>query len=56
MKNLNKLKILIVALTSVLALTNFNSQNSRKGIVRLHHSTINSTVCQNDLIQITHKV
>ena len=56
MKNLNKLKILIVALTSVLALTNFDSKNSRKGIVRLHHSTLNSTVCQSDFIQFSHKV
>ena len=56
MKNLNKLKILIVALTSVLALSDFSSKNSRKGIVRLHHSALNSTVCQRDFAQITHKV
>lgn len=55
MKNLNKLKILIVALTSVLALTNFDSKDSRKGIVRLHHSTLNSTVCHSYFIQFTPK-
>jgi hypothetical protein len=53
MKNLNKLKILIVALTSVLVLSDFSSKNVRKGIISLHHSTLNSTVFQNDFIQIT---
>ncbi|MBF4467391.1 hypothetical protein [Flavobacterium sp. LC2016-12] len=56
MKNLNKIKILIVALTSVLALTDFESKNTRKGIFKLHHSTLSSTVCQSDFIQISHKV
>ena len=52
MKNLNKLKILIVGLTSVLALSNFNNKELRKGIVRLNHSALNVPVCQSDFIQI----
>ncbi|SDZ53996.1 hypothetical protein SAMN05444397_108242 [Flavobacterium aquidurense] len=52
MKNLNKLKILIVGLTTVLALSNFNSHNPRKGIVRLYNSVLNGSVCQSDFIQI----
>jgi hypothetical protein len=50
MKNLNKLKILIVGLTSVLALSNFNNKDLRKGMV--HHSVLNVAVCQSDCIQI----
>jgi hypothetical protein len=50
MKNLNKLKILIVGLTTVLALSKFNNQNLRKGIVKLHHAALNSPSCQNGLI------
>lgn len=43
MKNLNKLKILIVGLTSVLALSNFNNKDLRKGMA--HHSALNVVVC-----------
>lgn len=50
MKNLNKLKILIVGLTSVLALSNFNNKDLRKDMV--HHSALNIVVCQSDCIQI----
>ena len=50
MKNLNKLKILIVGLTSVLALSNFNNKGLRKGMV--HPSALNVVVCQIDYIQI----
>lgn len=50
MKNLNKLKILIIGLTSVLALSNLNNKNFRKGMV--HHSALNVVVCQSDCIQI----
>lgn len=52
MKNLNKLKILIVGLTSVLALSNFNNKDLRKGIVRLHDSAVSAAAFKNDLIQI----
>jgi hypothetical protein len=52
MKNLNNLKILIVGLTTVLALSNLNSKKPQKGIVRLHHSALNIAVCQSDFITI----
>jgi hypothetical protein len=50
MKNLNELKVLIVGLTSVLALSNFNNKDLRKGMVR--HSALNVAVCQSGCIQI----
>lgn len=42
MKNLNKLKILIVGLTSVLALSNFDNKELRKGKVSSHNSDLSS--------------
>lgn len=42
MKNLNKLKILIVGLTSVLALSNFDNKELRKGKVSFHNSELSS--------------
>ncbi len=52
MKNLNNLKILIVGLTTVLALSNFKTKNPRKEISRLHHSALNIAVGQSDFIMI----
>lgn len=52
MKNLNKLKILIVALTTVLALSNLNNKDFRKGTARLHHSALNAPVFHRDFIKI----
>jgi hypothetical protein len=52
MKNLNKLKILIIGLTCVLALSNLNNKDFRKGMIRLHYSGLNVAVCQSDCIQI----
>lgn len=49
MKKLNKLKILIVGLTSVLALSSLNNKDLRKGMV--HDSSL-VIVCQSDCIQI----
>jgi hypothetical protein len=50
MKNLNRLKILIVGLTSVLALSNFNNKDLRKG--KVDHSALNVAICQSQDIQI----
>lgn len=53
MKNLNKLKILIVGLTTVLALSNFSTKNTQKGIAVLNLSALNISVNQSDFILIT---
>ena len=50
MKNLNKLKILIVGLTGVLALSNFNNKGLRKGMVNA--SALIVVVCQCDYFLI----
>lgn len=44
MKNLNKLKILIVGLTTVLALSSFNNSDLKKANIRLNNSPLNVNV------------
>ncbi|WP_161595832.1 hypothetical protein [Flavobacterium pectinovorum] len=41
MNNINNLKILIVALTTVLALTNFGKEEFRKEILNCYHLSEN---------------
>ena len=53
MENLNKLKILIVGLTTVLALSNFKNRNVRKDVVSFHCSNVSGVVYQKDFIHIT---
>jgi hypothetical protein len=53
MKNLNKVKILIVGLTTVLALLNFKNNNLKKGFVRNEDSNLNTGIFQNYFIHNT---
>ena len=50
MENLNKLKILIVGLTTVLALSSFKNRNLRKDVVSFYCSNLNGIVYQKDFI------
>jgi len=48
MKNLNKIKILIVGLTTVLALSNFNNTNFRKGKVYTQVTNLKIAISQSN--------
>ena len=52
MKNLNKIKILIVGLTTVLALSSFNNTNFRKGKVYTQITNLKITIPKVIIIQI----
>ncbi len=51
MKNGSNIKILIVGLTTVLALSNFSKSDFRKGKIYSQISTMNVINCQNNSIQ-----